>query len=227
MSSTIKAAILALKSRIADAYTAISNKGGTLPQTQDSANLATAIASIPSGGTIKTKIMNINSIGSLYYGNTDVELHEEVLDFNGKVFGTWNNEQLFRGCANVKKIDVSGWNCTLGRYATVFFYGDAALEELYMNGTFAIASSDAAIPMGNWFFGCTALKTLRVGNWLTRVSGFDISMTAMDRDALVQLFNDIGTAYDNTMVITIGAAKLALLSADDIAIATNKGWTLA
>ena len=49
MSNTIKAAILALKSRIADAYTAISNKGGTLPATQDSANLATAIASIPSG----------------------------------------------------------------------------------------------------------------------------------------------------------------------------------
>lgn len=50
MSSTIKAAIQALKSRIADAYTAISQKGGTLPATQDSANLPAAIASIPSGG---------------------------------------------------------------------------------------------------------------------------------------------------------------------------------
>lgn len=50
MSSTIKAAIQALKSRIADAYTAIVAKGGTLPATQDSANLPTAIASIPSGG---------------------------------------------------------------------------------------------------------------------------------------------------------------------------------
>jgi len=49
MSSTIKAAILSLKSRIADAYTAIATKGGTLPATQDSANLPTAIASIPSG----------------------------------------------------------------------------------------------------------------------------------------------------------------------------------
>lgn len=49
MSNTIKAAIQALKGRIADAYTAISNKGGTLPVTQDSANLPTAIASIPSG----------------------------------------------------------------------------------------------------------------------------------------------------------------------------------
>lgn len=50
MSGTIKAAIQALKSRIADAYTAVSQKGGTLPVTQDSANLPSAIASIPSGG---------------------------------------------------------------------------------------------------------------------------------------------------------------------------------
>lgn len=49
MSSTIKQAIEALKSRVADAYTAIVAKGGTLPVTQDSANLPAAIASIPSG----------------------------------------------------------------------------------------------------------------------------------------------------------------------------------
>lgn len=51
MSGTIKQAIEALKSRIADAYTAIVAKGGTLPATQDSANLPSAIVSIPAGGT--------------------------------------------------------------------------------------------------------------------------------------------------------------------------------
>lgn len=51
MSSTIKQAIEALKGRIADAYTAVATKGGTLPATQDSANLPTAIASIPSGAS--------------------------------------------------------------------------------------------------------------------------------------------------------------------------------
>lgn len=50
MSATIKAAITALKGRIAAAYSAISAKGGTLPATQDSDNLASAIATIPSGG---------------------------------------------------------------------------------------------------------------------------------------------------------------------------------
>ena len=49
MSTTIKQAVEALKSRVADAYTAIANKGGTLPAKQDSANLPTAIASIPTG----------------------------------------------------------------------------------------------------------------------------------------------------------------------------------
>lgn len=49
MSNTLKQAILALKSRIADAYTAIELKGGTLPATQDSVNLPSAIESIPSG----------------------------------------------------------------------------------------------------------------------------------------------------------------------------------
>lgn len=51
MSSTIKQAIENLKGHIADAYTAIVTKGGTLPATQDSVNLPAAIASIPEGGT--------------------------------------------------------------------------------------------------------------------------------------------------------------------------------
>lgn len=50
MSNTLKQAIQALKSRVADAFAAVEAKGGTLPATQDTANLPAAIASIPSGG---------------------------------------------------------------------------------------------------------------------------------------------------------------------------------
>lgn len=50
MSSTIKQAIQAIKSRVADAFAAVEAKGGTLPATQDTANLPAAIASIPAGG---------------------------------------------------------------------------------------------------------------------------------------------------------------------------------
>ena len=50
MSSSIKAAIAALKEKIAAAYAKVSDKGGTLPTDQTAANLADAIDSIPSCG---------------------------------------------------------------------------------------------------------------------------------------------------------------------------------
>ena len=56
MSTTIKQAVEALKSRVADAYTAIVAKGGTLPATQDSASLPAAIASIRTDGGEKTEM---------------------------------------------------------------------------------------------------------------------------------------------------------------------------
>lgn len=47
---SIASAIQAKQQQVADSYSAISNKGGTLPETQNLTNLATAISSIPSGG---------------------------------------------------------------------------------------------------------------------------------------------------------------------------------
>lgn len=49
---SIASAILAKQQQIADSYTAVSNKGGTLPATQNLNNLPTAINSIPSGNII-------------------------------------------------------------------------------------------------------------------------------------------------------------------------------
>lgn len=46
---SIATAIIAAQGRVADAYTAVNNKGGMLPATQNLSNLPTAINSIPSG----------------------------------------------------------------------------------------------------------------------------------------------------------------------------------
>lgn len=48
---TIASEITRINGNISDAYTAAGNKGATLPATQNSGNLATCIASIPSGGS--------------------------------------------------------------------------------------------------------------------------------------------------------------------------------
>lgn len=59
---SIASEITRINTNIANSYTAISNKGGTLPATQNTNNLATAINSIPSGGgaTLITKSINEN-----------------------------------------------------------------------------------------------------------------------------------------------------------------------
>ena len=48
---SIATAITAAQGKVSNAYTAVSNKGGTLPATQNLSNLPTAINSIPSGGS--------------------------------------------------------------------------------------------------------------------------------------------------------------------------------
>lgn len=101
--------------------------------------------------------------------------------------------------------------------------------------------------MGEMFSGCTSLTSIpelnvsrctyfsymlkdctsltSIGMYGFRYS-IDISQTALEHDALVAFLNQAGTAY-GSQTITMGSAKLALLSDEEKAIATNKGWTLA
>lgn len=58
-----------IKANIAAAYTAISNKGGTLPSTRNSANLAAAIASITAGG--QNSVMYDGGAAGTYWGFSD------------------------------------------------------------------------------------------------------------------------------------------------------------
>lgn len=74
------------------------------------------------------------------------------------------------------------------------------------------------------FYKCTSLTS--IGLYGFRYS-IDISYTALGHDALVAFLNQAGTAYNSSQKITMGSAKLALLSDDEKAIATNKGWQLA
>ena len=55
---SIASEITRINNNIANAYTAINSKGGTLPQTQNSANLATAINSISGGGGGSIQVIN-------------------------------------------------------------------------------------------------------------------------------------------------------------------------
>lgn len=62
---SIASAITAAQGKVANAYTAVSGKGGTLPATQNLSNLPTAINSIPSGSVEVKKVEQ--SGGTLWF----------------------------------------------------------------------------------------------------------------------------------------------------------------
>ena len=53
--------------------------------------------------------------------------------------------------------------------------------------------------------------------------------TLLTHDSLMNVINklyDIATSGCNTQSLTLGSTNLAKLTAEEIAIATNKGWTV-
>lgn len=73
------------------------------------------------------------------------------------------------------------------------------------------------------FIGCTSLKSIGMHGFTRSI---DVDETALEHDAIVALLNQAGRAYASYSTISIGSAKLALLSDEEKAIATNKGWNL-
>lgn len=93
----------------------------------------------------------------------------------------------------------------------------------------------------NMFYGCSSLTYLygltNLGQaYLTSQSAnynyykLDLSVsTNITHDSLVNVINglyDIATAGCNTQQLVLGSTNLAKLSAEEIAIATNKGWSV-
>lgn len=57
-------------------------------------------------------------------------------------------------------------------------------------------------------------------------SQISVAYTAMDRTALVRLFNSMPTVSDGQVINVTGATGANDLTADDLAIASGKGWTV-
>jgi len=118
---TIASEITRINNNIASAYTAINTKGGTLPATQNSANLATAIASIPSGGApaeVEEKDVNFYDYdGTRLYSYTTQEFANlSALPSNPSHTG----------------LTAQGWNWTLADAKTfVAKYGFHNIGQMY------------------------------------------------------------------------------------------------
>ena len=133
---SIATAIQNAQTKVANAYTAISNKGGTLPATQDLANMPTAINSINTGGskygcTIDNLLGNIDANGVLQVpadtsGDIVFTGVKDIVDYGLAEKYTWRTNlthnvsfpdlesitgadacyYTFRGCSNIPSISL-------------------------------------------------------------------------------------------------------------------------
>lgn len=122
------------------------------------------------------------------------------------------------GYSNCGRIDVaSGKSFRCYGNCTNMFYADNSLTAIV-----GIDFTDATSLRGA-FDGCTSLTTLDV---MGISVSFGISATALEHDALVTVIANLATVT-SSQTLTMGDAKLALLSDSEKQVATDKGWTLA
>lgn len=126
-----------------------------------------------------------------------------------------NTSYMFKDCNNLTTIPMLDTSKAVD--ISFMFYNCSKLRT-----TPTLDASNATIAT-NMFYGCTSLSLIGIYGFTCTIY---ITQTALGHDALVAFLNQAGTARDSSQKIMMGSAKLALLSDEEKAIATNKGWTL-
>lgn len=168
---SIASAISNAQQRVADAYTAISNKGGTLPATQNLTNMPTAINSIPTGASSKFGLTIDNFIGDI--------------DSNNKLKAPPNFSDItFTGVVdlNLKALYGRFYGASFSNNTTVLFPNLTSISGVSsLNSAFAYSSIKAfSCPnlttisgtscCGSAFLWCSSLTSVNLSS-LTTISG--------------------------------------------------------
>ena len=203
-----------------DIRTAIANKGVTVPNNakiEDYADLIDSIALDMSNIKLAT--------------STFTTLPTLILNAN------WSNVTdaagMFNSCvqlSRVSRIDTSNITTMANMFKACIAL--TTIQALNLSNVENIT---------NMFYGCSSLTYLygltNLGQaYLTSKSAnynyykLDLSVsTNITHDSLVNVINglyDIATAGCNTQQLVLGSTNLAKLTAEEIAIATNKGWSV-
>ena len=153
------------------------------------------------------------------------EVKGSGIDFSGQISSV---DSMFKGCRSLKKIpNFIKWNSiTNGKdfITEAKDLQDTVLDVRDATGLKAIGC------YGSSSYFMTGLKGLRVSSSApfngTTTPQINVSYTGMDRTALVQLFNDLPTVTNGQIIGITGTLGSENLTEEEVAIATNKGWTV-
>lgn len=182
---------------------------------------AVNVTSVDYTGIGSTK--DITDWSGLLMGVQCEEVDLSPLDFSGLE----NFSAAFQNCSKLKTLDLSMLAPTTQGvgYDSSVFQNCSSLQTLDIS-KWNIGNTHS---ISTWFTGCTSLTHIEFmpsENWFTEgTDSIDFSYSPLDRETVVQLFNNLGTVTGKAIVLN--PSTLALLSDTDKAIATDKGWTIA
>lgn len=194
---SIATAIQNAQQKVANAYTAVSNKGGTLPSTQNLSNLPTAISSIPAGGgskygaTMDGMLGDVDANGVLQHPTTltDVvftgveDIADDVLSYKfyqspairsisfpdlTSISGILSCRYMAYSCINLTSVDLSSLVTISGRNVFQYaFYQNTNLTSVDLSSLTSISGNTV---FSYAFASCTSLTSVDLSS-LTMVSG--------------------------------------------------------
>ena len=139
---------------------------------------------------------------------------------NHTLTGAWHTSwgNAFRNCPNLMEVHMNYWSASDGSSWGRMLSEGTKATRIYITKM----DNNPDLGTGGSVIGIANLEVLI---WNGAVGSIYIPNAPMTREALIDLFNSIGTP-STTQTITIGATNLAKLTAEDIAIATAKNWQL-
>ena len=132
-----------------------------------------------------------------------------------------NMQNMFYLCTSLTTIgDISNWNTSNVTNMGSMFYN------CYLLTTLDLSNWDISkvTTIGTAFNYCSALVDFKAPKNISANMSVANS-TALSHDSLMSIINNLATISGKTL--TLGATNKAKLTADELAIATNKGWKIA
>ena len=147
----------------------------------------------------------------------------------------WNTSKvtgmraMFYECSKLTSLDLSGWNTSKVTDISGMFYNCSGLTSIDLSG-FSLISCTKATDIFRFDNNLVNIKLPDLGHNQNCTSLDLLFCSKLTKDSILFLFNnafDRATAgYTKAFTITLNAATKALLTEDEIAIATNKGFTV-
>lgn len=134
---------------------------------------------------------------------------------------------MFEGCKALSSINFgSNWFCQNVTSMQSMFYGCSSLTTLDLFSVKTLKLTNVA----NMFYGCTSLVDVTWPDaWLANsaVTEFSLSDSPISHDSCLKLFNRIQQRPLVPSILSLSETTKSYMSDEEIAVATNKGWTVA